>query len=338
MRKAFSMGLVMVFSVILSISVCAESVTDEASGTSTERTVQLTTQSASTFTEIKNGDQGDNVVEIQRVLIEEGYLEGEADGLFGNGTEAAVSAYQSANGLEPTGIVDEDTYKTLLSNRDSNSEAASAEKKYGKPLDSVKIIESNCDLEIADAGYTEIDEFLYISVIVHNNSTDKAFNSPEVQVNAKDEGDALLGSGIVYLSTVFPGMDTVFAGMICDVSDHPAIVEFNIVPPQEYNTHTVAPDDKGPIIVAEGVNKETGPFQKTIFTGEAYNTTTDYDVDSASVYILFRNEQGSLIGGDLTYADGLSGGSKVPFEISVLDEYLTDDYAVYAVPMGDVIY
>ena len=68
------------------------------------------------FENIERGAKGDRVVEIQNYLIEEGFLTGEADGVFGKGTEGAVIAFQEANGIEATGIVDENTYDFLTGN------------------------------------------------------------------------------------------------------------------------------------------------------------------------------------------------------------------------------
>ncbi len=43
------------------------------------------------------------------MLISGGYLEGDADGIFGPKTEAAVLAFQQENGLDATGMVGEGT-------------------------------------------------------------------------------------------------------------------------------------------------------------------------------------------------------------------------------------
>ncbi len=53
------------------------------------------------------------VADLQRRLIGLGYLQGEADGIFGGGTEAALSEFQRLNGLEPTGALDEATRALL---------------------------------------------------------------------------------------------------------------------------------------------------------------------------------------------------------------------------------
>lgn len=60
---------------------------------------------------LKNGDKGDGVAFIQRGLIQLGFSVGPdgADGDFGDNTETAVKAFQTAYGLSVTGQVDKQT-------------------------------------------------------------------------------------------------------------------------------------------------------------------------------------------------------------------------------------
>lgn len=62
---------------------------------------------------MQKGNRGDDVKEIQEILISQGYLDGDADGIFGKKTEAAVLAFQKDHGLDATGIVGEGTYREL---------------------------------------------------------------------------------------------------------------------------------------------------------------------------------------------------------------------------------
>ena len=55
---------------------------------------------------LKSGDTGESVRDMQSALRELGYYEGEADGVFGDGTRRAVMAFQTANGLAATGEAD----------------------------------------------------------------------------------------------------------------------------------------------------------------------------------------------------------------------------------------
>lgn len=53
--------------------------------------------------DMKKGSRGEGVREAQEWLIELGYLEGEADGIFGKKTEAAVKKFQKTIGVKTTG-------------------------------------------------------------------------------------------------------------------------------------------------------------------------------------------------------------------------------------------
>ena len=76
-------------------------------------TVILLSMNAFAFEKLEKGSSGDSVKAIQESLIKLGYLSGSADGKFGAMTEEAVKAYQSENGLEASGIVDDNTFEHL---------------------------------------------------------------------------------------------------------------------------------------------------------------------------------------------------------------------------------
>lgn len=59
------------------------------------------------------GSSGSDVKAMQEKLIQLGFLEGIADGAFGNQTKAAVEEFQKANSLDVTGVI-EDKEKALL--------------------------------------------------------------------------------------------------------------------------------------------------------------------------------------------------------------------------------
>ena len=64
---------------------------------------------------LKKGATGARVKELQKLLIEKGYSCGSkgADGKFGNGTLAAVKAFQKDAGLKADGVVGADTWAAL---------------------------------------------------------------------------------------------------------------------------------------------------------------------------------------------------------------------------------
>ena len=57
--------------------------------------------------ELKRGDRGEGVHELQDLLFHLGWLFEEPDGIFGKKTEAAVKQYQEYVGLRPDGVADD---------------------------------------------------------------------------------------------------------------------------------------------------------------------------------------------------------------------------------------
>jgi peptidoglycan hydrolase-like protein with peptidoglycan-binding domain len=74
-----------------------------------------TVSPAPTSEAIKLGSSGDVVRNIQTQLKKLGYYKGTVDGDFGEGTDTAVKAFQSRNGLTPDGVVGSQTMTKLLS-------------------------------------------------------------------------------------------------------------------------------------------------------------------------------------------------------------------------------
>lgn len=66
------------------------------------------------YPELSVGDSGSGVERLQAALIQEGYLNGSADGSYGNMTAEAVATYQAAAGLEATGVADSETQSRLF--------------------------------------------------------------------------------------------------------------------------------------------------------------------------------------------------------------------------------
>ncbi|MBR3504090.1 MAG: murein L,D-transpeptidase [Clostridia bacterium] len=65
---------------------------------------------------LRKGDSGDDVMRVQRRLYSLGYLTASGvDGVFGGGTERAVTHFQLRNKMEETGIADQTTQYTLFS-------------------------------------------------------------------------------------------------------------------------------------------------------------------------------------------------------------------------------
>ncbi len=68
---------------------------------------------APTYSTLRKGDEGPDVVTLQQALAELGYLTGAADGNFGTGTQTAVKKFQEDNDLAADGIAGRMTLEAL---------------------------------------------------------------------------------------------------------------------------------------------------------------------------------------------------------------------------------
>ncbi len=58
--------------------------------------------------------EGDDVLALQEILIEKGYLKGKADGVYGRKTRSAVIRFQKETGLKADGVAGAETLRRLL--------------------------------------------------------------------------------------------------------------------------------------------------------------------------------------------------------------------------------
>ena len=70
--------------------------------------------STTSFASFQYGDEGQEIVAIQKRLSELNYTIVNIDGNFGSETERAIKSFQAEQGLEVDGIVGELTYKALM--------------------------------------------------------------------------------------------------------------------------------------------------------------------------------------------------------------------------------
>ncbi len=61
----------------------------------------------------KEGAVGEVVRKAQQKLINWGYMDGTADGVFGSETKSAITAFQKKNGLSADGVIGDETLKAL---------------------------------------------------------------------------------------------------------------------------------------------------------------------------------------------------------------------------------
>lgn len=83
-------------------------------------------QQQTAYSLLYNGSKGDAVVILQEALAELGFYDGKADGDFGRGTKAAVTAFQQKNGLPANGTADGMTQKLLFEGTPKNANGKAA--------------------------------------------------------------------------------------------------------------------------------------------------------------------------------------------------------------------
>ena len=69
---------------------------------------------ATALASFERGDEGQEVIDIQKRLVELQYKVSDVDGKFGPETEAAVKQFQADKSLEVDGIIGNDTYRALM--------------------------------------------------------------------------------------------------------------------------------------------------------------------------------------------------------------------------------
>ena len=95
------------------ISDIAANLTADDSGSEAAKPDEAPTEPARVYTTLDVGSKGDDVVELQQALIDQGFLSGKADGAYGKGTAGSVKKFQESVGLPATGVADEATQRKL---------------------------------------------------------------------------------------------------------------------------------------------------------------------------------------------------------------------------------
>ena len=139
-----------------------------------------------------NGCSGEEVLVLQQGLIDLGYLEGTADGRFGDKTEEAVRAFQRSKGLTPDGLAGTKTRSALESARNA---AAAGTKPSESGADEWDVLWNNLDMKAREIlkkeghstdGLNYIKHFYspkqdnkhrdYYSVTFYRSSNDSEYN------------------------------------------------------------------------------------------------------------------------------------------------------------------
>lgn len=168
---------------------------------------------ASNYVTLQMGSTGREVQALQEALIELGFLTGDADGLFGASTQAAVVALQLQNEYPATGIVDANLQAHIYAGKPKNAKGVKTDVKTLPPIEGVSItlndrgqIVRDVQTRLQALGYYKGD----ISG-VYDSATRKAVVSYQKAVGLKADGicgaqtqQALLGTNVVGDQTPTP--------------------------------------------------------------------------------------------------------------------------------------
>ena len=103
-------------------------VTLDIDGWAGEQTLSILMSSSAPKYVVKEGMQGDDVTQMQKQLVDMGYMK-KTTGYYGDETKAAMKDFQGRNGLAVDGLAGENTYEVLYSPNAKESPNKAAEKR-----------------------------------------------------------------------------------------------------------------------------------------------------------------------------------------------------------------
>ena len=172
---------------------------------------------------VKNGSRGDVVKQIQKVLGQT------ADGIFGKGTEAAVKAWQTKNGLAADGLVGPNT----LAKMGIKVEAKAAATPNNAPSADAKYSKDKIEAVIKAKGYKWFEGDYNLNIVgVRNSDTGTAVTNAfddKITVSYQVDGKWVYKE---WMNTTDPGTKGV-------KEYHNAAGVARLVPGQYINSHAL---------------------------------------------------------------------------------------------------
>lgn len=175
---------------------------------------------------LKEGDTGSNVIILQQKLKMLGYFNGSITGSFDAYTKEAITSFQEENDLNPTGIVDEETWNLLF----RLTEKASFKTGPSRPT-----------LRRGDSGeyVTQLQNRLISLMYLSGNADGNFGPATENAVKAFQINNRITADGIVGRNT-WSALETLYSPLsICDGNGNGG----EEIPPQNTITYTVVSGD-----------------------------------------------------------------------------------------------
>jgi hypothetical protein len=191
-------------------------------------------------------------------------------------------------------------------------------------------------LQLVEAGYSYVQGYLEVAVIVRNPNADWYANSSTLRAITRDAGGRVLGTFEWPLPGILSAQTIGWAARGDLKGSKPAAVDFEIVNtllgPQAMET--LGASSFVPLEVAGLEAKKTG--SKVAFVGEVVNKNT-YPLHGVSVSILLRDKAGKLVGGvdGGPLAGDVAEGTSTKFELNAewdLPAYSSMEGYAYMLP------
>ena len=185
-------------------------------------------------------------------------------------------------------------------------------------------------IDIKEFGYSMNGEYLYYSIHLYNPNDSYIVKLPSFRITARDASGVPLGTEEQTLMEIYPLHDSWHAFMGFSVEEEPATVDVEVLPAKDYNIKKVSTAEHKEFEPLEVINTaiRDGSIGKKL-VGEVKNNN-DYEIKRAVVTIVFRDENGALIGGDSGFVENIPAGGTAAFEKSLYIKFMTDNYEIYA--------
>lgn len=193
-----------------------------------------------------------------------------------------------------------------------------------KPIEASKLPH-----EIKSFSYTINGKYLYFAACFYNPNENYYISIPKCRVTARDENGGILGTDEIGLMGIYPNMEVWDGGLLLSVEKEPTTVDIEIIEPNDrsYVEKSLLkfPDYKEMKVVNTNI-VDSGFTKKLV--GEIQNDN-DFTADCAALTIVFLDESGNPIAADRAFVNDVSANSTTPFETSLYDDFITNNYAVY---------
>lgn len=185
-------------------------------------------------------------------------------------------------------------------------------------------------LELVESGYNYTNELVYFAFIVKNPNKEKAIKKVKIRVTARDADGSVLGTediGGFSSSYILAESNRAYTSSL-SIDKKPAKLDFEIIKPQDddWTDKNNIKYDNNKILNVSNVTK-----RKDKIVGEISNPY-DFNIDTAELVILYRNENNELVGGQYTYVKNILSNSKTPFDILIYSKYSKYKFDIFVYP------